>query len=146
MIRAKEYFTQEQQNIIVAAVKQAESRTHGQIRVFIEDECEGDPLDRAAFIFQHLEIHKTEHRHAVLFYLALYHRKFAILGDAGINAMVAPDFWDDIKFEMLRHFKAHDFTTGLAKGIRMAGHALKTYFPHEKGDDKIMPDEIVFGE
>lgn len=146
MIKAKEYFTKEQQDLIVDAVKQAESRTSGEIRVFIEDECEGNALDRAAFIFETLEIHKTKERNGVLFYLALYHRKFAILGDVGINMKVEKDFWDEIKFEMIRHFKVHDFGTGLAKGIRMAGHALKTYFPHQKDDVNELPDEIVFGK
>jgi len=146
MIKAKDFFTKEQQDKIVAAVKEAESNTSGEIRVFIEDNCSGDVLDRAAFIFKELEIHKTKERNGVLFYLAISHRKFAILGDVGINIKVKKDFWDEIKHEMIRHFKAQDFTTGLSKGIIMAGNALKTHFPHQLDDVNELPDEIVFGK
>lgn len=146
MIKAKDFFTKDQQKIIVDAVKAAELNTSGEIRVFIEDNCKGDALDRAAHIFEQLEIHKTKERNGVLFYLALSHRKFAILGDVGINIKVKKDFWDDIKHEMVRHFKAHDFTTGLSKGIIMAGDAMKTHFPHQTDNVNELPDDIVFGK
>ena len=145
MMKAKDFFTKEQQDTIVAAVKEAELNTSGEIRVFIEDTCKSDVLDRAAFIFEQLEMHKTEARNGVLFYLALSHRKFAILGDVGINIKVKKDFWEEIKFEMVRHFKAHDFVTGMRKGILMAGEALKSHFPHQDDDVNELPDEIVFG-
>ena len=146
MIKAKDYFTEALQKIIVSAVKEAESNTSGEIRVFIEDNCTGNPLDRAAFIFEQLEIHKTKERNGVLFYLALSHRKFAILGDAGINSKVKADFWDDIKHEMITHFKMQDFANGMSKGILMAGMALKEHFPHQADDVNELPDEIVFGK
>ncbi len=146
MIKARDFFTKEQQNKIVAAVKEAEGNTSGEIRVFIEDTCKGDVLDRASFIFKELEMHKTAARNGVLFYLSLSDRKFAILGDAGINIKVPKDFWEEIKFEMLRHFKAHDLVTGMSKGIIMAGEALKTHFPHQEDDVNELPDEIVFGK
>ena len=146
MIKAKDFFTKDQQKIIVDAVKEAELNTSEEIRVFIEDNCKGDALDRAAHIFEQLEIHKTKERNGVLFYLALSHRKFAILGDVGINIKVKKDFWDDIKHEMVRHFKAHDFTTGMSKGIIMAGDAMKTHFPHQTDNVNELPDDIVFGK
>jgi uncharacterized membrane protein len=146
MIKAKDFFTKDQQKVIVDAVKEAELNTSGEIRVFIEDNCAGDALDRAAHIFEQLEIHKTRERNGVLFYLALSHRKFAILGDAGINSKVKKDFWDEIKHVMVGHFKAHDFTAGLSKGIIMAGEALKTHFPHQADNVNELPDDIVFGK
>ena len=41
--------------------------------------------------FETLAMHKTELRNGVLFYLATDDRKFAILGDGGINAAVPSD-------------------------------------------------------
>ena len=52
-------------------------------------------LDRAAWVFKKLGMHKTAERNGVLFYLAVDDRKFAIIGDAGINAKVPAGFWDD---------------------------------------------------
>ena len=146
MIRAEKLFSKEQQQEIVAAIQQSELQTSGEIRLFIENKCKDDVLDRAAFIFEKLEMHKTDLRNGVLFYLAIDHRKFAILGDAGINAVVKKDFWDEIKTEMLKHFTTGDFTKGLKSGITMAGEALKKHFPHERSDKNELSDDIVFGK
>ena len=81
---AKDLFTEEQQLQIVAAVKEAELNTSGEIKVHIERRCKEDVLDHAAFMFDQLEMQKTELRNGVLIYLAVEDRKLAILGDAGI--------------------------------------------------------------
>lgn len=128
------------------AIAHAETKTSGQIRLFIEDTCNGDVLDRAAFIFKELKLHHAKHRHNVLFYVALESQKFAILGDAGIHSKVKPDFWDAIKQEMKEHFSKNDLVNGLIQGINMAGDALQKHFPHHKGDKTALPDEIVFGK
>mgnify|MGYP001009120463 CR=1 FL=1 len=95
------FFTSEEKAEILAAVKTAELETSGEIRVHIENNCAEDVLDRAAYIFEKLEMHKTELRNGVLFYVAVKDKKFAILGDAGINAKVSTDFWNNTKETML---------------------------------------------
>jgi uncharacterized membrane protein len=90
-------------------------------------------------------MHKTEQRNGVLFYLAIKDRKFAILGDGGINAVTPDDFWDRIKEKMLSLFTEGRFAEGLREGILMAGEQLKKHFPYEKGDVNELSDEISFG-
>lgn len=138
----KKFFSEEEHKRIVAAVKEAEKQTSGEIRLFIEPRCKGEVLDRAAFIFHKLGIHNTKHRNGVLFYIAHADRQFAIIGDAGINAVVEDNFWDNIKEEMQRHFAEGKFADGLINGISQSGEALKKYFPHETGDINELPDEI----
>lgn len=123
----------------------AELDTSGEIRVHIELHCEGDVLDRAAYIFKKLEMHKTKLRNGVLFYLALDDRKFAILGDVGINMKVPANFWDEIKEKMLGYLKAGNIAEGLSDGISMAGRQLKVHFPYKKDDVNELNDEISFG-
>src|SRR5690554_4993836 len=137
-------FTQDQKNEIINAIKEAELNTSGEIRVHIEKECPEDVLDRAAFIFEKLKMHKTKLRNGVLFYLAVKDRKFAILGDAGINARVPEGFWDEVKELMVAHFKNGELAKGLEEGIKMAGEQLKTYFPWQKDDVNELSDEISF--
>jgi uncharacterized membrane protein len=91
------FLTLDQQGQISEAIKNAEIRTSGEIRVHLEANCQGNVLDRAADVFEKLEMHKTKLRNGVLFYLAYEDRKFAILGDAGINSNVSENFWDQIK-------------------------------------------------
>ncbi|OFY89870.1 MAG: hypothetical protein A3K10_15345 [Bacteroidetes bacterium RIFCSPLOWO2_12_FULL_31_6] len=143
---SKELFTANQQQEIVEAVKDAELNTSGEIKVHVEKNCKEDVLDRAAFLFDKLEMHKTELRNGVLFYLAVEDKKLAILGDAGINLKVPKGFWDKIKNHMVDNFKNGEFTKGLSEGIIMAGVQLKQHFPHQKNDANELSDHISFGE
>lgn len=131
---------------VVNAIKEAEKNTSGEIRVHIENHCKKDVLDRAADVFAMLKMHKTEQRNGVLFYLALKDKQFAVLGDAGINAVTPDNIWESIKDAMLVHFAKNDFMEGLAVGISMAGEKLKQHFPFQKDDVNELPDEISFGQ
>lgn len=142
---ARTLFTEDQQQAITGAVEHAEKKTSGELRVYIEEECTGDTLDRASFIFEQLEMHTTRERNGVLFYLATAHRRFAIIGDAGINAVVGDDFWTEIKNLIIEHFKEGKFTEGLSKGIDMAGDALQKHFPRRSDDTNELSNDIVFG-
>ena len=143
-MKASSFFTKEQQNVILESVKEAELETSGEIRVHIETSFAGDVLDRAAWVFRKLGMHKTAERNGVLFYLAVSNKKFAIIGDAGINAKVPAGFWDDVSLLLQENFRQGKFTEGLSKGIVLAGKHLKTHFPHRKDDVNELPDEISF--
>lgn len=139
-------FTEEEHRQIMAAIADAEKSTSGEIRLFIEDKCDADVLDRAAFVFHKLKMDQTKLRNGVLFYLAIRSHKFAILGDKGIHQKVGSDFWNAIKADMETHFKQSEFVTGLSKGIRMSGQALLEHFPYKSGDKNELPDDIVYGK
>jgi len=143
-MKAKDFFTKEQEQIIVAAVKQAELNTSGEIRVHIENRCKNDVLDCAAFWFEKLGMHKTELRNGVLFYLAIQDKKFAIIGDVGINIKLNSDFWNEIKEQMKESFRKGLFTEGLSEGIITAGEQLKKHFPHQVDDINELNDDISF--
>lgn len=142
---AEKLFSNADRAIIIEAIVNAEKETSGEIQVHIENHCKEDVLDRAAEVFEKLKMHKTKHRNAVLFYLAVEDHKFAILGDVGINQVVPEDFWENIKEEMLIHFKTRAFTEGLRKGIELAGQQLQQHFPYDqKGGINELPNEISF--
>lgn len=131
----------------MAAIQEAETNTSGEIRVHIESNCEGDVLDRATEVFAELNMHHTKLRNGVLFYVALEDHQFAVLGDAGINAIVPDHFWEDITAEVIKHFKQKKYAAGLAKGVLMAGEQLKAHFPYnERGDINELSDDISFGD
>ncbi len=138
------YISQEQREDIKRALINAELETSGEIRVHIENVCKGDVMDRAAQVFHTLGMDKTRLRNGVLIYLALKNRKFAIIGDAGINALVPPDFWNDIKQTMMNDFRNDKFAEGLCKAITITGKQLSKHFPRKKGDINELPDEISY--
>lgn len=145
-MKASSFFSKEQQAQILASVKQAEKETSGEIRVHIESSSKADVLDRAAWLFNKLGMSKTAERNGVLFYLAVEDRKFAIIGDAGINSKVPAGFWDEVSQLLGANFKEGKFTEGLSAGILKAGDQLKKYFPYREDDVNELPDEISFNK
>lgn len=143
---AKEFFNEQQQKQIISAIKDAEMNTSGEIQVHIERKCKKDVLDRATEVFGLLQMHKTEKRNGVLFYLAIDDHKFAILGDQGINTIVGTNYWENIKDHMQGRFRKGEFTEGLCDGITMAGQQLKKHFPFGSGDVNELSDDISFGK
>jgi uncharacterized membrane protein len=144
-MKPSNFFLLEDQKKIEQAIHEAEHKTSGEIRVHIDNRCKGEVLDTAARVFAKLRMHRTKHRNGVLIYLALEDKKFAILGDIGINQKVPSNFWDNIKTDMQQHFRNGEFTQGLIHGITMAGNQLKQHFSHDKDDKNELPDEISFG-
>ena len=138
-------FSADEKQVIANAIKNAELNTSGEIRVHIEPKCKEDVLDHAAFIFEKLEMHKTENRNGILFYLSLDDHKFAVIGDVGINQKVGDEFWEIVKNEMIPLFKENKMVAGLAMGIEKAGIELKKYFPYQSDDKNELDDEISFG-
>jgi uncharacterized membrane protein len=144
MTTASNFFTPSQKKAIEEAIALAEKQTSGEIRVHIETSCPEDVLDRAASIFGKLKMHKTAERNGVLFYLAINEHKFAILGDAGINAKVPDGFWNNVKELMTEHFRKNEFAEGFIAGIALSGEKLKEHFPHLENDTNELSDEITF--
>lgn len=144
VMKASAFFTPEQQEVIIRSIREAEHSTSGEIRVHIVTSCKVDVLDEAAWLFRKIGMHKTADRNGVLIYLALKERNFAIIGDSGINSVVRPGFWNDVRDHMQERFSQSLFTEGLSEGILMAGEKLKEHFPRSKDDINELPDSISF--
>lgn len=138
----RKFFTPDQEAQIVAAIREAELNTSGEIRVHMDEKCSGDAFERATKVFHQLKMDATQLQNGILFYLASKDHKFAIIGDKGINEKVPDDFWDHIRDEMQAAFKAGNFTEGLCSGIAATGHALKEFFPYADDDINELPDSI----
>lgn len=138
----KKFLSKKDEEAIVAAIKKAEKNTSGEIRVHIEAHTDEDHFEHALKVFQQLKMHKTDLRNGVLIYVAVDDHQFVILGDEGINNVVADDFWDQTKDVMQGHFRKGDFKTGLVEGILKAGNELKAHFPYQNDDTDELSNEI----
>ena len=143
---ARDFLTKEEQTLVVKAIESAELRTSGEIRVHIESICKGDPVERAIKVFNLIGMHKTEERNGVLIYIAWRSRKFAIIGDLGIDRVVPEGFWDCEKNILMSHLKEGSAAAGLVKIIEIAGEKLKEFFPLKEDDKNEQSNEISFGE
>ena len=145
MSKVEEFLTQTQEQDLIEAIKIAEKNTSGEIRVHIEKNSETPPMERALEVFYFLKMDKTAQRNGVLFYIAVESKKFAIIGDEGINNLVPENFWDTEKELVLTHFKKGEFTKGLELAIIEVGKKLVTFFPYQSNDINELPDEISKG-
>lgn len=142
MTQTEAFLTAEEEQRIVAAIVDAENQTSGEIRVHIEQTHTEEPIKRAQQIFHHLEMHKTDARNGVLFYVNVAQRTFAIIGDEGIDTKVPNDFWDCTKDLVIQHFKNQQFATGLIEGVKNAGVQLQKYFPVLENNPNELPNEL----
>jgi uncharacterized membrane protein len=138
-------FNDDEQLRIRRAIEEVEKLTSAEVRVCVEKSCSEEVLVRAVKYFNKLGMQHTKHRHGVLIYLATVDRKFAIIGDKGINKKVAPDFWDTTKQAMLKDFKFGNLIEGIVTGLTIAGEQLKKHFPHDDTDQHNgLPNDIAF--
>ena len=146
--KKEEFFTTEQKQQLIEAIQNAEKRTSGEVRLFVESKCRFiDPMDRAKEIFLQLGMEKTDERNATLVYIAVKDRQAAILGDAGIHQKVGQEYWEAEVKKMLLYFRQQQLTEGLCQVINDIGEALHFYFPYSSEHDKNeLPDEIIFGK
>jgi len=145
--KAVDFFSPQDKEQIVDAIKKAEHKTSGEIRVYIESDCNHtNAIDRAIEIFEDLEIYNTKQRNGVLVYVAIKARKLAIYGDQGIYESVGKEFWDAQVEKMIHVFNKNDYAEGIATIVKEIGDALRKHFPYDAQTDvNELPDDIVFG-
>ncbi len=146
--KKKTFFTDAEKQRVVDAIRKAEKRTSGEIRVFVESKNSYvDPMDRAAEIFYNLKMDKTDERNAVLLYIAVKDKELSLFGDEGIYKATGEEFWNTSVRSMLKEINADDIIGGMVHCIGTIGETLHEKFPYNKLEDKNeLPDEIVFGK
>jgi uncharacterized membrane protein len=137
------------QEQIVNAVKIAESHTSGEIRVYMERHCNYlDPVERAREVFGQLNMEQTVAHNAILIYIALEDRQFALYGGSVIFEKAGgSQFWEKAAGMLKGHLQKNEVAGGVANCIIELGHALAEQFPaNPEENENELPDEIVFGK
>ncbi len=148
LFKKREFFSAEDKAQIVEAIRLAERETSGEVRIYVESKNPFvDPIDRAAEIFFKLKMQETDHRNAVLLYIAMDHHELALFADEGIYQKAGKDYWDAEVKMMIANFTKDNISMGIAQCIKEIGEILKEKFPYIPTEDKNeLPDDIVFGK
>ena len=146
--KKEDFFTEEEKLQIIEAVRNAEKRTSGEVRVFVESHCSYmDAIDRAKEIFVDLKMYETVDRNAVLVYVALKDKQLAVFGDEGIHSKLGNEYWNAEVRKMISKFNKENYAEGLKEVVTDIGEALTQHFPYKNDTDKNeLPDDIVFGK
>ena len=141
-----DFIPSEGQRLIADAITAAERHTTGEICVHVTPRCRGDVVKRAKKTFNRLHLYTTKRRNAVLIFVAYDDRKFAILGDTGINDVVPEGFWDGEVKELGLYLKAGRPVDGICAIIARLGDRLSEYFPGERDDENELSNEVTFDD
>jgi uncharacterized membrane protein len=141
----QQFISKEEGERIIQSIKYAENMTSGEIRVHFHRKIKGDIMEEAIHFFRKLKMDETEAKNGVLIFIAPENRKFSIIGDSGIDAVVPENFWEDIKNKLSQRFQANEMAEGLVECIETIGEKLKTHFPIQSDDKNELPDTISFG-
>lgn len=145
MSKVEDFLTKLEEQEIIEAIREAERKTSGEIRVHIETTSEKEISGRALEVFHFLKMDNTKLQNGVLIYVAVDDKAFAIYGDKGINDAVPSNFWDSTKDIVIDHFKKGQYAKGLIQGILQAGEQLEKHFPWDNQDQNELPDQISKG-
>ena len=144
--RPKNFLTTDEKNKIVEAIKSAEGKTSGEIRVHLDRHCKGTgPVDAAKFTFDRLGMHATREKNGVLIYLAVHDRVFAVVGDSGLEGKVDAPFWDGLRDKLGKAFAEDKFGDGIAAAVSEIGDKLAAQFPHTTADTGHLSDQVSIG-
>jgi uncharacterized membrane protein len=141
---AKSFFEEEEQKLIVRAIKKAEEQTSGEIRVHLAGFCFGDELKAAQKIFSKLKMHETRERNGILIYIAPLNRKIAVIGDVGIHEKLGNEFWNGLVKEVIRKLQANRRAEAIAQCVEECGRQLAHFFPRSAGDKNELSNNISF--
>ena len=142
-MKAKEFIEQLRHDDIVAAIRQAETRTSGEIRVFISHKTIKDPVRAAQKEFEKLSMTRTREKNGVLIFVAPLSRNFAIIGDAGVHAKCGDGFWQAVAGAVTEHFRKSEFSEGIIHGVTRSGELLAEHFPRRPDDRNELPDDVA---
>lgn len=114
---------------IVETIREAESKTSGQIRVWVTHKRVADAVVTAQNEFIRLGLDKSPERNNVLIFVAPRSHKFAVIGDEGVHAKCGNVFWQELALAMTEYFRKSEFTNGIVHGVKRAGELLAAHFP-----------------
>ena len=143
-LRTKDFVNRLEHERIVEAIRDAESQTSAEIRVYIQrGELDVDPVFAAQRKFRALGMDRTAERNGVLIFVAPRARKFAVFGDEAIHLRCGEDYWRGIVDMMGSHFHAERFSDAIVDAVREVGQELARHFPNTGSDTNELPDDVV---
>jgi uncharacterized membrane protein len=122
-----------QHDAIVAAIREAEQKTSGEIRVSISPKHVDDAVVAAQAEFLRLGLNQSMERNSVLIFVAPRAHKFAVIGDEAVHAKCGDEFWRQLADAMAGYFRKSEFMPGILHGVQKAGELLAEHFPRQRG-------------
>lgn len=139
----KSFLTNEEETVLVEAIREQEARTRAEIRICITHKFIWRHERFAWRKFEEVGMRNTLERNAVLIVMMPRMKKIVICGDSGVNAVVPPGYWQDAITAMIRQMHDSGPLEALRAGLRLMGDTLSVHWPRRADDLDELPNEIL---
>jgi uncharacterized membrane protein len=141
----RQFLQKLQDQRIVKAIRAAEAKSSGEIRVYISERIIDDALVAAREQFVKLDMTRTKQRNGVLIFVAPESQTFAVVGDEAVHARCGDGFWNGVVEEIGKHFKNDAMTDAITGAVEKVGSLLSEHFPRSPDDQNELPDQVERG-
>lgn len=144
---AKDFFENLDRPAIVEAIRRAEAKGIGEIRVHLQHGRVADVRKAAEATFLKLGMNGTAHRTGCLLFIAPDARSFAVIGDVAIHEKVGDAFWHAARDAAAARFAEGRFSEGVVAAVDRIGDVLAEHFPRRSGERDVdeLSDEVSEG-
>ncbi len=98
---------------------------------------------RAQSAFLEEEVFQTRDRTGILLFVSLFERRIEVIGDAGIDKVVAQEEWSEVVQHIRTGIKTGRFADGLIEAITMCGELLhRSGVGIREGDEDELADDV----
>jgi uncharacterized membrane protein len=137
---AKDFFEGLDRPAIVDAIRRAEAKGFGEIRVHLQHGRVADARKAAEATFLKLGMDRTLRRTGCLVFIAPEERSFAVVGDVAIHEKAGDAFWLASRDAAAALFAEGKFTEGIVAAVDRIGNVLAEHFPRGPGEKDV--DEL----
>ncbi|HSP42871.1 MAG TPA: TPM domain-containing protein [Luteolibacter sp.] len=139
----KHFLNTDEEQVVVDAIRTAESRTSAEIRVCVSYRMWIRVGPYARRVFRRMGMDATRGRNGVLILVLPRLRRFRIVADDGVAADIGPDFWKRVARAMEGKLREGLRAEALATGISLLENELSERWPAGEGDCDELPNEIA---
>lgn len=138
--KPKDFFENLDRPAIVEAIRRAEAKGQGEIRVHLQHGRVADARRAAEATFLKLGMDRTAHRTGCLIFIAPDERSFAVVGDVAIHEKAGDAFWLSARDAAAARFAQERFAEGIVAAVDLIGDVLAVHFPKSPGETDV--DEL----
>lgn len=120
---------------VLKALVSVEMKTSAPIRVHLTKRyLESNPIARATRLFSGLGLYGAKDKNAVLFYINLRRKKFAIIFGEAITGAFSENYWKNFSKLLEEDLLSTHPENAIALAIQTLGENLKSLFPANKNN------------
>jgi len=144
----KRILSKEELHQISAKIADIEKRTAAEIRIVVRhrkhwSERKLTLRQIAEREFGSLGMNRTKLGTGILVFILVSERKFELLADRGIVAVLPEEFWTIMAQKLSEHFSKSNFYHGLEISLAEVGEVLEEKLPPVGGTQEELPNDVI---